>query len=106
MLLDSSDFIRRWEQSGSKRGAEHQVILNRDDRIVEKRTNAPYFHNNWRDYLDRIAIHNFLFPETGITVKVFKIKSLQLTQRLILKRLCKVGSNCQRARMLSQSSHM
>ena len=69
MLLDPSDFLKRWRESGERKGAEHLVALNAKNGFVEKRTNLPFFHDNWSDYFDRIKIHNRYFPETAILIE-------------------------------------
>jgi len=69
MLLDPSDFRRRWKDSGGVKGAEHLVSLNAGKEFVEKRTNLPLFHNSWSEYFDRLEIHNRFFPETAILIE-------------------------------------
>jgi len=69
MLLDPSDFLKRWRESGGTKGAEHLVAFDKGSPFVEKRTNIPLFHNNWSDYFDRIKIHNRYFPETEISIQ-------------------------------------
>jgi hypothetical protein len=69
LLRDPSDFLRRWRESGGKRGAEHLVALDAGNGLVEKRTDATHFHNTWSEYFDRIEIHNELFPETAISIE-------------------------------------
>jgi len=51
--------------------------------MVEKRTNATYFHYSWSDYFDRIVIHNHFFPETEIRVKGvdYQDKTIKIDQR-------------------------
>jgi hypothetical protein len=77
-LLDAMDFFRRWRESGAHGGNEHQVIVGDEGQPVEKRTNMPYFHNNWFDYLQRIRLHNCLFPEAPISVKGVQNQPRQL----------------------------
>jgi hypothetical protein len=69
MLLDPSDFRKRWKESGGVKGAEHLVSLDAGKEFVEKRTNLPLFHNSWSEYFDRLEIHNRFFPETAILIE-------------------------------------
>jgi hypothetical protein len=69
VLLDPSEFRKRWKESGGVKGAEHLVTLDAGKEFVEKRTNLPLFHHSWSDYFDRIEIHNRFFPETAILIE-------------------------------------
>jgi len=63
LMLDAAAFTREWEEQGRIEGAEHQVYINKG--IVYKRNNLSY-HGNWLEYLDRLALHHWLFPDTAM----------------------------------------
>ena len=77
LLLNPTDFFSRWRDSGANGGQEHQVVVGDSGQPVEKRTNVPYFHDSWTGYLERIRLHNILFPEASITIKGFQNQSRQ-----------------------------
>lgn len=51
-------------------GAEQNVYLNKDGVSVTK-INSGFYNENWRDFFERIALQNTLFPEAKYTVKGF-----------------------------------
>jgi hypothetical protein len=63
--IDEWAFTRKWEAQGSIQGAEHQLYF--EEGYAYKRNNLAY-HTTWLQYLDRIALHNWLFPKTALTL--------------------------------------
>lgn len=57
-FMPEKDFTAIWEDQGSIEGAEHQLYFSGD--YIIKRNNLNY-HTTWLQYLDRIALHNWLF---------------------------------------------
>ena len=57
-----------WAYEGRDAGTEHQTLLGSGERI-SKRSNAPW--HNWRGYLERILLHNMVFPETAPKLEKF-----------------------------------
>jgi hypothetical protein len=78
ITLDPIEFFRRWRDSGANGGQEHQVVVGDAGEPVLKRTHLPYFHDSWGGYLDRIRLHNILFPEATISIKGFQNQERQL----------------------------
>jgi hypothetical protein len=63
LMLDAAAFTREWEAQGQIEGAEHQLYINKG--IVYKRNNLSY-HGNCLEYLVRLALHHWLFPDTAM----------------------------------------
>jgi hypothetical protein len=57
-----------WAYWGRDAGTEHQVSVGEGNR-VEKRSDAPY--HDWKGYLDRILLHNMLFPDAAPRLENF-----------------------------------
>jgi hypothetical protein len=57
-----------WAYEGRDAGTEHQTLLGSGERI-SKRSDAPW--HNWRGYLERILLHNMVFPETAPKLEKF-----------------------------------
>jgi len=51
-------------------GAEQNVYFNKDGTTVTK-LNSASVHGDWREFFERIALHNHLFPDTKYTLKGF-----------------------------------
>lgn len=52
------------------KGAEQIVYKNKDGNTVTK-INSGSVHGDWREFFERIAVHNQLFPDTKYTLKGF-----------------------------------
>ncbi len=61
LLLDADEFTRRWIAYGCIEGGEHQIF--QKDGIFYKRNNLA-FHTSYLEYFERLALHNWLFPDT------------------------------------------
>lgn len=64
LLFDAADFTRRWLDLGGIEGGEHQVLS--ASGIVYKRNNLLY-HTSYLEYVERLILHNWLFPDTYYT---------------------------------------
>ena len=75
-IIDSDEFARKWEDGGEegkdgfKAGAEHAVYF---DPTAQRwvKTNNLEFHGSYLDYLQRMMLHNELFPETAYRLDGF-----------------------------------
>ena len=63
-LLDADEFTSRWQAGGRIEGGENQVYLS--GALVFKRNNLAY-HTSYLEFFERIALHNWLFPDTAYT---------------------------------------
>jgi len=69
-MLANADFSRRWEDQGRRGGAEQDVFHNpADDRWYKR--NVMRFHSQYLEYFHRLALHNWLFPETAYRFEGF-----------------------------------
>ncbi len=65
-VLSSTDFDQEWTRYGRISGAEQRVYFDERESVVIK-ANDGSFHGNWLQYLERLHLHQFLFPETAYT---------------------------------------
>jgi hypothetical protein len=74
LLLDRAQFEKDWKEKGENGGEEHQVIVV-GDRVLKRGFNDAWgvlrFHTSFTQYLERLAIHNALFPDTAYTLEGF-----------------------------------
>ena len=72
LLLAAAPFDRAWEDGGRMEGAEHQVWFDPASGRWWKRNNGS-FHRTWGELLDRIALHNLLFPHAPLRFEGFMV---------------------------------
>jgi hypothetical protein len=65
-LFDGVEFERRWQEQGQMGGSENDIYYDETTGRVWKRNRIQVFHLSWRQFFDRILLHNYLFPEAGI----------------------------------------
>jgi hypothetical protein len=65
-LFDGVEFDRRWREQGEMGGSENDIYYDETAGRVWKRNRILVFHLSWRQFFDRILLHNYLFPEAGI----------------------------------------
>ena len=63
-------FTDDWNAENRTAGTEHQVLFGDRDRI-EKRFTATS-NDTWKNYLDRILLHNILFKDSAIKLEGFQ----------------------------------
>ncbi len=63
-------FTDDWNAENRTAGTEHQVLFGDKDRI-EKRFTATY-NDTWKNYLDRILLHNILFKDSAVKLEGFQ----------------------------------
>lgn len=68
MLLDDREFTAKWKARGEMRGSEHDIYA--EDGRVFKRNNLVY-NPSLLDYLNRLIIHNSIFPESAYRLEGF-----------------------------------
>lgn len=65
LWLDNSKFTHRWELQGYLGETEHEIYFDETSQRWFKRNNLTY-HGTWLEYFHRLALHNWLFPATGV----------------------------------------
>jgi len=65
-IVNAADFNKNWVSQGKISGAEQRVYFEELECSVIK-ANDGNFHGNWLQYLERLHLHRFLFPETAYT---------------------------------------
>ena len=63
-LLNAGHFTRQWQEGGCIEGGENQIYL--AGALVYKRNNLA-FHTSYLEFFERLALHNWLFPDTAYT---------------------------------------
>ncbi len=62
LMQAATGFTAKWESAGKIGGAERQV--HPEDGCWHKR-NDLIFHGTWLEYFHRLALHNWMFPDTA-----------------------------------------
>jgi hypothetical protein len=70
LFVPEESFIAQYGDRKIGEGAEQQVYLSQAGKSVVK-TNDAIMHGTWLEFFDRIALHNWLFPETAYHVNGF-----------------------------------
>lgn len=66
-MLDAQEFTDKWEAQGQKGKTEHQVYFDEEQQRWFKRSNLfQNYENGQLGYLQRIILHNSLFPDTAL----------------------------------------
>jgi len=64
-MLDAREFTRKWDDQGRKGETEHAIYFDESTARWFKLNNLSN-HGNWLEYLHRLALHNWLFPEAQL----------------------------------------
>jgi hypothetical protein len=70
-MFDNTDFDRRWKEQGEMGGSENDIIYDERTGRVWKRNRLDVFCLSWRQFFDRIFLHNYLFPEAALRFEGF-----------------------------------
>ena len=62
MLVDGDEFFDKYLEQNEIGGQEHKVVFEGD---TVRKANDMEMHATWSSYFERLAITNFLFPETA-----------------------------------------
>ena len=65
-MHDGAGFERRWQEQGEMGGSENDIWYDELTARVWKRNRIHVFCVSWRQFFDRIFLHNFLFPEAPL----------------------------------------
>ena len=65
-FVDPNEFEAKWLAAGSLGGAEQKVYPNGNGEYI-KANNGSY-HGHWLQYIERLQLHQILFPDTAYTV--------------------------------------
>lgn len=77
LMMDNSEFDRRWLHQGKKGEAENNVYFDEDSQRWFKRNNLSY-HTTFLEFFYRIALHNAAFPEAPYALEGFVINDGEL----------------------------
>ena len=81
LLLDGHEFQRRWREQGECGGHENDVYFDEASQRWFKRNNLS-MHGSWLEFLQRLMLHNYLFPETAVTFEGLIVNELKLSAEL------------------------
>lgn len=91
--ITEKDFTAKWKEQGEVEGAEHQVYF--QDGYAYKRNNLTY-HTTWYQYFDRVALHNWLFPDSRLEIIGFTQVGEKL-QPVIRQRIISISRGASRS---------
>ncbi len=69
-LLDGALLENKWVKQNKMGGAEHEIYFEPAAQRWFKRNNLTY-HTTYLEYLHRLALHNFFFPEAPVCLEGF-----------------------------------
>ncbi len=64
--FDGAEFDRRWREQGQMGGSENDIYYDEASGRVWKRNRIEVFCLSWRQFFERILLHDFLFPEAPL----------------------------------------
>lgn len=70
VLLDNDEFNRRWEEDGRKGETENELYYDEASHRWFKRNNM-FMHSTYLEFLHRMALHNYHFPEAPVKLEGF-----------------------------------
>ncbi len=71
-LISNSDFNRLWKEQGKKGETENEVFYDKNKGMWFKRNDLSY-HDSYLGFLQRVALHNRLFPEASLALEGFMV---------------------------------
>ncbi len=77
LFIPEEQFINQWQDRKIGEGTEQQVYLDINGLSVVK-TNDAIMHGTWLEFFDRLALHNWLFPEVTYRLSGFTTVKLRL----------------------------
>ena len=70
LLLDSTEFDRRWHEQGQRGETEHRLYFDEPTQSWFKSNNLSNY-GNWMAYFQAIQLHNWLFPKAPLHLQGF-----------------------------------
>lgn len=71
LLLDGADFERRWREQGEMGGSENDLWYDETTGLVWKRNRIDVLHLSYRQFFERMLLHNAYFPESPVRLRGF-----------------------------------
>jgi len=71
LLLDGEEFENRWKAQGEMGGSENDITYDETTGLVWKRNRVDVMHVSWRQFFDRMLLHNIYFPEAPLRLEGF-----------------------------------
>lgn len=71
LLLDGAEFEQRWKAQGEMGGSENDITYDETTGLVWKRNRIDVMHVSWRQFFDRMLLHNIYFPEAPLHLEGF-----------------------------------
>lgn len=70
-LLDGADFERTWKAQGEMGGSENDIYYDETTGRVWKRNRVDVMHVSWRQFFERLLLHNLYYPEAPLRLEGF-----------------------------------
>jgi hypothetical protein len=71
LLLDGERFEQRWKAQGEMGGSENDITYDEATGLVWKRNRIDVMHVSWRQFFDRMLLHNLYYPEAPLRLEGF-----------------------------------
>ncbi len=71
LLLDGDQFESTWHAQGEMGGAENDIWYDEKTGLVWKRNRIDVMHVSWRQFFDRMLLHNAFYPEAPLRLEGF-----------------------------------
>ena len=71
LLLDGLAFENQWRAQGEMGGSENDITYDEKTGLVWKRNRVDVMHVSWRQFFDRMLLHNIYFPEAPLRLEGF-----------------------------------
>jgi hypothetical protein len=71
VLLDGEAFENRWKAQGEMGGSENDITYDETTGLVWKRNRVDVMHVSWRQFFERMLLHNIYFPEAPLRLEGF-----------------------------------
>jgi hypothetical protein len=71
LLLNGEEFENRWKAQGEMGGSENDITYDEATGLVWKRNRVDVMHVSWRQFFDRMLLHNIYFPEAPLRLEGF-----------------------------------
>ncbi len=71
LLLDGARFETTWQAQGEMGGAENDIHYDETTGRVWKRNRVDVMHVSWRQFFERMLLHNLYFPEAPLRLEGF-----------------------------------
>lgn len=102
-FINNNNLWFKWDDSLHKtgQGSEAEVFATDNDKDHIIKTNNGIYYKTWKDYLDHLQLHNFLFPESAMELQGFISDDMGLIQSVVKQKYLHTKANPNNERVIS-----